>query len=185
VLDNLKGDAAAFGSEDDELATWGESLIQEVLNSSPGVTVLPSSDDYKRLSFYAKRALNEHLNRKIDWVTGRLVNRSHDDRFAQLFAHSVLQAPKSSATLKEVTDQFMKMQRETNADTTPVTYSIPIRLLLEVLGKEKKVSDVNTEDIWKVCGILERIPAFSGQRYKKQPFLSAIAKAGHRVFHSS
>jgi integrase len=177
VLDNLKGDAAAFGSEDEELASWGESLVAEVLSSSAGVTVLPGSDDYKRLAFLAKNALNEHLNRSIDQVAGRQDYKPPKGRFTDYYAHSVLQAPKSSATLKEVTDSFMKMQHETNANTTPVTYRIPIRILLEVLGEKKRASEVSTEDIWKVCESLERIPAFSGQRYKGQPLLSAIAKA--------
>lgn len=177
VLDNLKGDAAAYSSSSDERESWTESLIQEVMQSSPGLSVERGSADFNRLIHYAKRAMQEHLNRKIERTAGLLVNSATDPLFAQVYAHSPLKAPRQTATLKQVTERFMEMQKSTNANTTPVTYSIPIRILLEVLGPQKLISEVTADEVWKVGEALERVPAHVSQRYKGKPLLSAVASA--------
>ncbi len=177
VMDNLKGDAAAYSSSSDERESWTDSLIQEVMQSSPGLSVERGSADFNRLIHYAKRAMQEHLNRKIERTAGLLVNSATDPLFARVFAHSPLKAPRETATLKQVTERFMERQRKRNANTTPVTYSIPVRILIEVLGPQKLISEVTEEDVWKVGEALEKIPAHVSQRYKGKPLLSAIASA--------
>ena len=121
--------------------------------------------------------MHEHLSRKIDRVVGAAVAGAGEVDFQKLFAHSVLAAPKPTVTLKMLVDDFMAHQHAKNANTTPVSYHIPCRILLEVLGETALIADITPAHIAKVCEALERVPTFSAQRFPGLTLLQATAKA--------
>lgn len=179
ALENLVGELMEFTKHNGSptASRWCEKLVDDLLQSRPELQLKKGGKDYQRLSALLRRAQIEKLHRKIDRLEGGTM-KPFDPAFQMLFAHSPTpEAPKSKMTLKQLTDKFMEHQRANNASTTPVTYAIPIRLLHEVLGKQKLVAEITRDDIIKVGEALRRIPAHVTQRYPKMPLLKAVAKA--------
>ncbi len=119
----------------------------------------------------------EILNRKIDRLDGGMVKPA-DPAFVQLFAHSTPPEPKKqSLTLKMLCERFMDYQHKTKASTTPITYSIPVKTLLEVLGDTKRINEITTDDIRLIGETFQRMPSHISQLYSGLPMLKAISKA--------
>lgn len=154
-----------------------DSLADQFLAARPTLKIEPGGADYKRLSALLRRAKVESLNRRIDRIDDVSL-RPSDALFEKLFAHTAAPpAPKKSATLKQLTERFMAAQHATKANTTPITYAIPVRLLLEVLGEQKQISTITPDDILRAGETLKRIPAHVTQRFPGATLLKAISKA--------
>ncbi len=177
--ENLAGEVTEYATalNNPNGARQTEQLTDAFINASPALGVSKGSNDYFRLSALLRRAMVEILNRKLDRLEGGILKPT-DPAFVGLFAHSTPPEPKKqSITLKALCERFMDYQHKTHSDTTPVTYSIPVKALREVLGDSKRIAEITGDDVRLIGETFQRMPAHISQRYPGLPLLKAIAKA--------
>jgi integrase len=152
-------------------------LAEEFLSRHGELEVDKNGHEFKRLAQLLRRAQVESLNRRITRLENQPVSPFNHE-FAHLSARTqVPPLPKRKVTLLQLTERFMVHKRKTTGENTPITYAIPIRILLEVLGPQRIISDINQEDIRRVGESLEKIPSHVSQKYPRLKLLNAIQEA--------
>jgi hypothetical protein len=108
---------------------------------------------------------------------------AHDSLFRNVFAQTDLttNGGAKSPTVGEMLRRFAKAQRDANRSAgTQMTYEIPARIMREVLGEPTPVAETTTEDVEKLCDLLQQFPKNVAQRYPGLTLRQAIEDAKRR-----
>jgi integrase len=122
-----------------------------------------SSKEYRAALKVAAQAQREKDHRLKALARGKQVTPYNADLFAEeLMASS---SGGSKRTLGQVRDEFIARQRGRVAEKTVLDNQAKLKLMLSVLGMDRRIDQVEREDVRKLRGVLERLPPRFRQRY--------------------
>lgn len=137
---------------------------------------------YQTLRPLFRRAQLENTQRTLDRIERRQI-AVHDQLFRDVFAHTELtrNGVLQSVTVADLLRHFAKAQEGAKRSVgTQMTYEIPARILREVLGEQRPIQEITTDEIERLCELLREFPKNATQRYPGLTLQQAIAEAKRR-----
>lgn len=121
------------------------------------------SKEYRAALKIAAEAQREKDHRLRALALGTQVTPYNADMFAQ----ELMEASSGGATrtLGQVRDEFVARQRGRVAEKTVLDNQAKLKLMLSVLGADRRIDQVEREDVRKLRGVLQRLPPRFKQRY--------------------
>jgi hypothetical protein len=146
------------------------------------IVCAPDSAIYQKLRELFRRAQLENTRRTMNRIEkGTIAVR--DPLFRDVFANTELRrdgAP-GAITVGELLRRFAKAQKSAKRSAgTQMTYEIPARILRDVLGAQKPIQEITTEDIERLCELLRQFPKNATQRYRGLTLQRAVTEARKR-----
>jgi hypothetical protein len=182
ALDNLRIDEVVLTGGSKHYEQSDGSVFLDDFLSKQGLVCSPDSRVYQKLRELFRRAQLENTRRTMDRIENRTVT-AHDPLFRDVFAHTepTRTGSAKSATVGDLLRRFAQAQRAANLSAgTQMTYEIPARIMREVLGEQKPVAEITTEDIEKLCDLQRQFPKNAAQRYRGLTLQQAITEAKRR-----
>ena len=180
IADDLKTDAVALDSHsatsEPGMTNAGTGFLDEYLQTrGQRWGIVPGDDNYQILAREFRRAKVEVLNRSIDRLEGKERKQRHLNEYTAFT--NLPPPPKEQITFGRYREEFLKYQRESNSNTTPAAYAMPLRALGEAIGEQTLLCMVTRKHIEKALELLQRAPLNMTQRYKGLSFERAIEAA--------
>jgi hypothetical protein len=137
------------------------------------------SEAYRKLLPLIRRAKIENLSRTINAFSGGVRTADKDDpMFNRISANTPLPKVRRMVTLAEAIERYTKkLEQAKRTRGTLRTYSVPMRLLRELLGAGTALSSIGEAEGEKLAELLPRIPKNATQRYRGMAIADAIAIA--------
>jgi integrase len=176
AADALKTDAAAL--QHDEWDDWddGSSYLEKFLHEQH-LTCPTDSKAYRKLLPLIRRAKAENLCRTIDVIEGRMRAPS-EPMFSRIFANTQMPKTRRIVSLGNAINRYTeKLKQAKRKPGTLRTYSVPMRLLRELLGAHTAMSSIAREDVENLFQVLVRLPKNAAQRYPALTLREAITQA--------
>jgi integrase len=177
VAEELKADAAVFQRGGRHyLPDECSGELRRFLNER-NLTCPEDSADYRKLLRLFRRAKLENIHRTIEGIYSGTRSPS-EPIFRQVFAHTARPASREIVPLDEMLKGYVEsLTRAKRARGTLRTYSVPIRLLRESLGRDTPVGSIRHADVEKLFELLRRAPKNATQRYPGLTLKEAVAAA--------
>jgi len=179
VLDNLHIDETALTAVEGDggpyLPDDGSHELDQFL-SERGIDCAKDSPAYRKLSAAFHLGYITNVRRASARLSGEQLT-VEAPLFRDVYAHTVLPAPKGSITLGEMLDRFLAYVRVKRSETTFSTYQTPARVMREVLGETTPLHAITRDKIERLFELLRNRPQNASQRYPGLTTEKAIAAA--------
>lgn len=137
------------------------------------------SPKYRTFRTMILRGKTELLQQQIAYLSGQAMD--FGDRNIAAAYKAPFRVTKGSITLEELIGEFLADPSRRNMKRTlELNYSFLFRILREVLGAEKLLSEVTRDDCKAVRELLLRLPTNVTKRFPDLPFEKAAAEAAKK-----
>lgn len=165
---------------------WSGSIIADEILQAKGISFNKGTEQYESFRFICSRAHLEYTVRHLNFWDGKK-HKATAPIFAKGKVHQANSAPVNMGQtngkpvpLSKLYQEYINNPSAEMSDSTKKNYTIPIRVLMHVVGEHRPIHEITREECKKVRELLRVLPANYKKKLGNLGIVEAIKKGAEQ-----